>query len=276
MLVARLADLNRPGPRRVLADLIVEICEKRGKIAFILIQMKRGGETQTTSDEGLRALVHWTAQLGREPYIAPDVQVVRRMILAWQSKAQQRLIASASIENDKLVMWTCEPKRYEIPVATIPALARLKPQALSNFKVSTSGSRIHWDDDDIDLTAETIRAFADPEFRQQQHDNYRQEAVRYADAIRSLREEHGLRQSSFEGLTEREVRRLEKGETIPRIATLEKLASGHGMAVDDYLQALAERSSHAPEGRRKTKTGIRVARGTPMKKGTNRGLKGTK
>jgi transcriptional regulator with XRE-family HTH domain len=276
MLVAWLSDLNMVHHRRALAELVDSLLEKRGEAAFVLIQtkrVKRGEATPATSGEGLQALVHWTARLGREPYIAPDVHVVRRMILAWQSNAQQQLIASASIERDKLVVWTCEPRRYEVPISTIPSLARMKPQALSNFKVSESGSRIHWDDGDVDLTGETIRAFADPRFRQQQETKHRHEAARYADAIRALREEHGLRQSSFKGLTEREVRRLEKGDTIPRIATLENLASGHDMAVDAYLKALAERSSRAPENRREPKSKTRVTKGKPVKKGARRGLK---
>jgi transcriptional regulator with XRE-family HTH domain len=273
MLVAWLTDLNRVDHRRALAKLIELILDGQGTAAFVLIETKRtkrSGAAPTTSGEGLQALVHWTARLGREPYIAPNAQVVRRMILAWQRKAQQHLIASASIQNDRLVVWTCEPKRYEVPIATIPSLARMKPRALSNFEVSESGSRIHWDDEDVDLTAETIRAFADPEFRQQQETKHRREAARYADAIRAMREEHGLQQSSFAPLTAREVRRIENGEAMPRIATLEKLASGHGMTVDDYLKALAERSSRAPENRRETKIRDRVTKGKPVKKDAGR------
>lgn len=48
------------------------------------------------------------------------------------------------------------------------------------------------------------------------------------------REERGLTQSDIDGLTSRQVRRLEEGDTIPQIETLRRLAAAHGMTVDDY------------------------------------------
>jgi transcriptional regulator with XRE-family HTH domain len=242
ILVAWLSDLNSAHYRQELEELVGLVIKGPGEVPFVLIEAK---QPPPTSGDSLQALVHWTTRLGREPYIAPDARVLRRMILARQSKAERQLIASASIDKGKLVVWTCEPRRYEVPISLIPSLARMKPRALSSFELSESGSRIHWDDDDVDLTAETICAYADPELRRQQEAQRRHEAARYADAIRELREERGLRQADIKGLTERQIRRLEEGDTRPRTATLEKLAAGHEMAVDDYLKALAKRSSRA-------------------------------
>jgi hypothetical protein len=181
------------------------------------------------------------------------------MILAHKSNAERQLIASASISGDKLVVWTCEPQRLEVPVEAIPSIARMDPSSQSKFIVSESGSRIHWPDDDVDLTAESIRAFADPQVRREQQAARRAEAALYAKAIRSLREQHGLRQSDVPGLTERQVRRLEEGDTMPRVATLQKLARAHGMDVDAYVAALAALS--VPTKRAKA---LRTAR-TPRK-----------
>lgn len=242
ILVAWLSDLDSAHYRQELEELVDLVVAGPGDVPFVLIEAK---QPPPTSGDSLRALVRWTARLGREPYIAADAQVLRRMILARQSKAERQLIASASIDKGKLVVWTCEPRRYEVPISVIPSLARMRSRALSSFALSESGSRIHWDDDDVDLTAEAICAYADPELRRQQEAQRRHEAARYADAIRELREERGLRQADIKGLTERQVRRLEEGDTMPRTATLEKLAAGHEMTVDDYLKALAKRSSRA-------------------------------
>lgn len=146
------------------------------------------------------------------------------------------MIASAAIDDGSLAIWTCEPKRYEISVAEISDLAAMSPGALAKVKVSSSGSRIHWDEGDVDLTAEAIRALADPDVRKEHEALRRQEAVRYAHAIRQLREEQGLRQTDVPGLTSRQVRRLEEGDTIPHSSTLKKLAVAHGMWVDAYLK----------------------------------------
>jgi ribosome-binding protein aMBF1 (putative translation factor) len=259
-LVASLADLNDGHQRRELADLIVNA---DGGVALVLVEAK---SAPPPAGEALQALVHWTALLGREPYIAPTPEVVRRMILARQSKAERELIASASVEGAKLVVWTCEPRRLEVPVEAIPSLARMKPAALSKFQVSNSGSRMHWEDGDVDITAESIRAFADPDVRREQQARRRAEAARYAGAIRELREKHGLRQADVKGLTERQVRRLEEGDTMPRAATLEKLARAHAMDVDAYLAALAALSSG-------NKQPVRRSKAAPSSRGKSAGAR---
>lgn len=44
------------------------------------------------------------------------------------------------------------------------------------------------------------------------------------------------------GVSERQIRRLELGDTFPQIKTVEKLASAHGLSVTDYLKELATAS----------------------------------
>jgi transcriptional regulator with XRE-family HTH domain len=205
--------------------------------SVVFIQVKSHGPLTAA---GLQALAHWTAKFQAEPYIGVP-GAVRRMALARKAGAEEELIASASIEHDKLVVWSCEPKRYEVPVSDIPALAKLGETALSTFELSASGSRIHWPNGDIDINLDTIREYADPRLRKQHELERRKEAARYGDAVRRLREDNGLKQSDIHGLSERQVRRLESGDTIPHTATLKKLATAHEMPVADYLKELAKR-----------------------------------
>lgn len=178
----------------------------------------------------------------RVPYVAPDQAAARRMVLARKAGAESTLIASASIEDGYLVVWSCEPKRYEISVSEIPALACLGSGALRNFEVSQSGSRMHWPDADVDLDLDAIRAVADPEVRQAQETLRRKEAARYGQAIKMLRGEHKLKQSEIPGLSERQVRRLESGDVVPHTSTLKKLAAAHSMTIEEYMDVLARRA----------------------------------
>jgi transcriptional regulator with XRE-family HTH domain len=236
MLITSLSDLNDPRRRQLLEAMVQQLADRARRVPWVVIETE---SVPPLRSEALQALVQLTAQLARVPYVTSALPVVRRMILAHKSKSERELIASASISGGKLVVWTCEPQRLEAPVDAIPSLARMNPSSLSRFVVSESGSRIHWPDEDVDLTAESIRAFADPEVRRQQQAARRAEAALYAKAIRSLREQHGLRQSDIPELTERQVRRLEEGDTMPRVATLQKLARAHSMDVDAYVAALA-------------------------------------
>jgi hypothetical protein len=181
-------------------------------------------------------------QARQQPYIAPTPDAVRRLVLARRGGAEKELVASASVEDGKLIVWSCEPRRFEVPVAQIPVLARMPAEALAKLELSPSGSRIRWLEADVDINLDTIREYADPDVRREHETRARQEAARYAKAIRQLREERGLKQADIEGLTERQVRRLEEGGTVPQIETLRRLAAAHGMAVDDYLHQLAKRS----------------------------------
>ncbi|MBM4320522.1 MAG: helix-turn-helix transcriptional regulator [Deltaproteobacteria bacterium] len=58
-------------------------------------------------------------------------------------------------------------------------------------------------------------------------------------AIATLRERAQLRQGDIPGLSSRQLRRLEQGEFIPRVATLEKLAAAHRTSLAGYLDGLA-------------------------------------
>ena len=114
-----------------------------------------------------------------DPYVAPDAASIRRLIHARRIDATDQLIASASIEDRTLTVWSCEPKRYEIPISEIPALGTLGAETLKKLEVSSSGSRIHWEDGDVDINLDTIRAVVDPAVRQAHEAEARQETAVY-------------------------------------------------------------------------------------------------
>jgi ribosome-binding protein aMBF1 (putative translation factor) len=113
---------------------------------------------------------------------------------------------------------------------------------LPKFELNESGSALHWDAGDVDLNLDGILYYVDPKVRREQDKSSREEAARYAGAIRMLREQHGLTQADITGLTERQVRRVEQGESTPRTETLRKLATAHGLSLDAYLKELAKRT----------------------------------
>lgn len=237
LIVSPIDVLGTASGRAALENLVRSASRKDG-VSLVLFAIA-GAALGFLVAEALTR-VAWQAR--EEPFIAPSPEPVRRIVFARRMRAEKELIASASLEDGKLVVWSCEPRRFEVAVSDIPVLARLDADTLKRFELSESGSRIRWPQADVDLNLDTIREYADPDVRREHEGRARQEAARYADAIRRLREERGLKQSDIEGLTERQVRRLEHGDTVPQIETLRRLAAAHGMAVDDYLRELAKRS----------------------------------
>jgi len=250
LVISPLNVLDTPRGRTALEDLLRSAAGKDG-VSLILFGL--AGVVLGMAVAAALTRVAWQARV--EPFIAPNPEAVRRIVLARRAHAEKELIASAAVEDGKLVVWSCEPVRFEVPVSEIPALAGMSAGALGRFEVSQSGSHIHWPDDDVDLNLDTIREHADPEVRREHQARARQEAARYAGAIRQLREERGLKQSDIAGLTDRQVRRLEQGDTVPQIDTLKRLANAHGMAIDDYLHELAKRSRRSARRSTRAKTG---------------------
>jgi len=173
---------------------------------------------------------------------AVDIQRYRRVIAAWQLGAQDQLIATAQVVGDRLLVVSCALEVFEIPFALIPALRRIPVEQRAAFTLSSEGSYLHWPHSDIHLDLDALRYATDP----QQHT--RQQALRLAAdkrfgaAVTRVRKQRGLRQSDIAGLSERQVRRIEKGQRTT-VAALELLAQSHGLALNEYLHAVADAMS---------------------------------
>jgi hypothetical protein len=249
LMVARLdglADEDRLGRLLALA---------RGRVVRPVVFLASGSGKSHLSLAVLQAMVllskRATPSTKADPYVAPDDASFRRLVLARVQGAEKELIASASIGDGVLSVWSCEPRLYRCPVKDIPPLRNLSAEGLHGFEVSESGSRIHWAEGDVDINMETIRERTDPECRRRNEAKHRQDAGRYGKAIRVLREQKGIAQKDIPGLSDRQVRRLEEGRTVPHIETLKKLAAAHEMSIDDYLKELATLSRTGGNRRRK-------------------------
>ena len=225
----------------------------RGKsFAAPLVLMALGKKLSSLSALQLLALL--TSRIGSrkdDPYISSNVDAVRRILMAHAIGAERNLIASATVMDGVLSVWSCEPKLYQSTAGEIPALRALEPEEQANLSVSASGSRIHWAAGDIDLDMDAIREFIDPSERKAAESKYRADAAQYGVAIRRVREHSGLRQTNIPGLSEREVRRLENGEVFPHSHTLKKLADAHGWSVTEYMGEVALESKKSPARRRR-------------------------
>ena len=63
--------------------------------------------------------------------------------------------------------------------------------------------------------------------------------LRFGEAVATLRKQYGLKQAEIQGLSERHVRRIEKGERT-KIDTLAILARSHGLSLKEYLDEISE------------------------------------
>lgn len=178
----------------------------------------------------IRALRNLVVHRGRE--------IPRRVVEAWAAGAQQKLIADATIIGDRLLVVGCDFERIEVTLAEIPALRNARALVRRRFEIDEDGSFLYWPDLDVHLDRRAIEAFSDPEERRRQEIEKMAHGRRFGQAMRRLRKQAGVMQRAMPGVSERHVRRIEEGHW-PKVDTLEKLAAGCGMSLDDYLDRLA-------------------------------------
>jgi predicted AAA+ superfamily ATPase len=130
MIVAMLADLDRAQGRHELEYLIGAL---KTQVPVVLMSTKAGAPR---TDAAFQALTHVTWLVGREVYIAPNADAVARMVFARQAKAEAALIASATVEDGKLIVWSCEPRRYAVAASEIPARGERdrQPHSLEDWR----------------------------------------------------------------------------------------------------------------------------------------------
>lgn len=193
-------------------------------------------------------LPHWFERAGlrmmRNTLVHADATVPRRVLTAWVQSAQHELIADANVTDDRLFLISCALDRYEVPFDTVPAMKSIPEAERSTFEVDEDGSYIHWPGSDIHIDLDAIRAVIDPQWHAKVLTAKATRDRRYGAAIAKLRAARGVKQSDIDGLSERQVRRIEKGEGTTS-QSLRRLAAAHGMDMNDYLREVAEMLAHS-------------------------------
>ena len=214
---------------------VIHRANKRKHLRGLLIEQKRDPNWVTTMLDraGVRTLRH--------TLVHHDPQVFERILNAWRIGAEEQLIADATVQDELLLVKNCALDTIEVGVTEFDPLQRVSTETRTTFHVAADGAHLHWPDLDVHLDLESIRAALDPGLRERMKAERVKSDARIGQAIRSLRNEAGLRQKDIPSISARQVRRIEKGETTPRTASLREFANAHGLELNDYLSRLAER-----------------------------------
>lgn len=175
----------------------------------------------------------------RNTLIHSDLIVPGRVLRAWAHGAQDELIADAHVANGRLFVTSCALQHYEVPVEKIAALRSISESEQKNFVIDEDGSYLHWPHPDVHLGLDAIRVAIDPAAYKRAFDAKAIRDQRYGKAIAKMRLAKELKQSDISGLSDRQLRRIERGESLS-YESLGRLAAAHGMNLDDYLNELAK------------------------------------
>jgi hypothetical protein len=190
--------------------------------------------------------IHWLPQILvqanvktlRDLLVHAGLDVPRRVLAAWQMGAQKELIANAGVSRDKLFVVTCALEHLEVPFKSLSGVSGLSEADKRIFEIADDGSYIHWPNGDIHIDLETIWCAVDPERKARSERLKLAHDEKIGAAVALLRKRYGLRQSDIPGLSERQVRRIENGESAS-LDAFKHFAKAVGKKVEDYLDELA-------------------------------------
>ncbi|MHB8522409.1 MAG: DUF2442 domain-containing protein [Limisphaerales bacterium] len=166
--------------------------------------------------------------------------LLKRLKSALEADDRQERILNATIENGVLHVVSPDFTRLDVPIAEIPKLSTAAVSHIQNFEIDEDGSFIYWPDLDMHLGWSQLLQIIDPEAARKALQKSQQFNVRYGRAVQKVRERAGLKDADIEGLSDKQLGRIEKGECRLTSNAIEVLSRAHRLRISEYLQKLAE------------------------------------
>jgi transcriptional regulator with XRE-family HTH domain len=217
----------------------VSVANKAHRLTALLVYIDIAADwlPYVFHQSGLRTL--------RNTIVHSDAQLPSRILEAWAVGAENDFIADAAVIKDRLVVRSCAFKEYSITFDVFPALRMIPESERSNFVLEEDGLLLHWPDCQVHLDIDDIRFANDPR-RQKLARIARTENQRaMGAALRRLREDAGLKQSDIEGISARQVRRIEAGDRLT-IEALDAFSRAIRVNPNDLLERLGESADEQP------------------------------
>ena len=172
---------------------------------------------------------------------APQVsQLLGRVCSALRQDGSRGSIIDAYLAGDVLLIRGPRHRMLHVPVSSVPALRGQPAAVLRNFEIDPDGSFLYWPTLGVHLGWEQFLQALDPTALWRAQQRSTSFNARYGAAIRRVREAAGILQSKVEGLTERQLRRIERGECRATTAAITALAKAHGLDPNAYMEKLAK------------------------------------
>lgn len=177
-------------------------------------------------------------RIRRNILVHSDQEVPKRVLRAWSLGCPAELIATAKVTHDELFVVACDHSLLRVHFEEMAALRGISPQHRSAFTISSEGSYLHWPKADVHIDLDAVRYLKDDAWREKKERERLLYDTRFGEAVAALRKRHGIKQAGIHGLSERQVRRIERGKRT-RIDTLAIVARSHGLSLKEYLNEIA-------------------------------------
>ncbi len=150
-------------------------------------------------------------------------------------------IVDAWWEKAEFVVLSADYARLRIPATKLAPWLGSADAKLEKFELDPDGSFVYWRHANAHFGWEQLRYLIDPAAVAAAQQRSRDSDVRYGAAIRDVRVAHLLSQLAIPGVSERHVRRVEKGLAPATSKFLKLMATAHRLNIACYLDEVARR-----------------------------------
>lgn len=181
--------------------------------------------------------------LAADSDIASESRLIQRLVSGMAENDGSKTIVDAWVEGDNLVLLSPSFDRMTVPCSRVARFLGDNDSKCAKFEIDEDGRFLYWPHSDTHLGWKQLEQLINPAVAIKDKEKNDQFRRRYGQAIKSLREDTGLKQKEIHGLTDRQLRRIEQGEQIVTSKALEALAKSHGMEIGDYMRELGRRTA---------------------------------
>lgn len=185
----------------------------------------------------------WTLRLhkpDRRLRVSRDPLVVKRLVIALKRPAPWEGILDAYVLHDSLLVVLGDMSVKEFPIRRLPRVGGLDPAKFGRFEIDSAGSFLFWPDQDVHMGPSQMLQAVDPAYLAEVEIG-RYEMAGVSLALRDMRTDRQLKQTEIPGLSERHVRRLEKGRARLTVQAAARFAGAFGLTVSEFLDELSGR-----------------------------------
>ena len=86
------------------------------------------------------------------------ISIIKRIIIAHKWRSSNKMISTAIVFKDSLIVFDCNLSLFWIPFSSLSALKRIGIFDRPKFIIPEDGSYIHWEKYDIHLDLEAFKS----------------------------------------------------------------------------------------------------------------------
>ncbi len=165
---------------------------------------------------------------------------LRRLASALEAGAPEERILEARIEDGTLRAISPQFDRLDISLGKIAKATNTDPSKLHNFEIDDDGSFIYWPSADVHLGWHQLQQLVNPEAALKTSQKSEEFNKRYGKAIQKIREQAGLALSDIKGISDKQLRRIESGESRATSNAIDVLSKAHGLSASEYMAKVAD------------------------------------